>query len=165
MGKCLCEILDTPVEIPHDAQVLAADADMEGDPVAIDADYDPGSNPRGEPSGLTCPECGGALWENEEGPIVRFQCRVGHTFSPESLVSEQSRALETALWAALQSLDERADIMRRLERRAARRESPSADRFRSRARATEAHAAAVREAISRFGRSAGAEDEGESGVA
>ncbi|HEY1274917.1 MAG TPA: hypothetical protein VGF25_08400 [Thermoleophilaceae bacterium] len=51
--------------------------------------------------------------------------------------------------------------MRRLERRAVRCESPSAERFASRARATEAHAAAVRDAIARFGPSAGADDAGD----
>jgi two-component system chemotaxis response regulator CheB len=166
MGRCLCEMLETPVVVESNGNPAADEPEFGGDPLPLDVSYDPGSNPRGEPSGLTCPECGGALWENEEGPLVWFECRVGHGFSPESLVSEQSRALETALWAALQSLDERADIMRRLERRATRRESPSADRFRTRARATEAHAAAVRDAIARFSRSAGAEEtDDESGTA
>ena len=105
----------------------------------------------GYPSGLTCPECSGALWELGAGPLVRFECRVGHAFSPESLVSEQGRALEEALWGALQSLEERADLLRRMARRA---EAPSARRFQERALAAREHAGVVREAVAQFAEAA-----------
>jgi two-component system, chemotaxis family, protein-glutamate methylesterase/glutaminase len=39
---------------------------------------------RGAPSELSCPECGGQLWERDEGPLVRFACRVGHVFRPRA---------------------------------------------------------------------------------
>jgi two-component system chemotaxis response regulator CheB len=32
----------------------------------------------GKPSGFSCPECGGVLWEIEDGDLLRFRCRVGH---------------------------------------------------------------------------------------
>jgi two-component system chemotaxis response regulator CheB len=56
---------------------------------------------RGEPSEFTCPECGGTLWEQQEGNLLRFRCRVGHAYSTESLVAEQREALEGALWGAV----------------------------------------------------------------
>lgn len=68
------------------------------------------------PSTLTCPECGGTLWVAEESPL-RFRCRVGHTFSPESLLIGKQDALEAALWAAIVALEERVDLSRRLLRR------------------------------------------------
>ena len=46
---------------------------------------------QGEPSGLTCPECGGALWEQQEGELIRFRCHVGHAYSAESMQAEQPR--------------------------------------------------------------------------
>jgi two-component system chemotaxis response regulator CheB len=37
----------------------------------------------GPPSGLTCPDCGGALWEIQEGRAVRYRCPVGHQYADE----------------------------------------------------------------------------------
>jgi two-component system, chemotaxis family, protein-glutamate methylesterase/glutaminase len=114
----------------------------------------------GDPSGLTCPECGGALWERDEGTLVRFACRTGHAFSPDSLVQEQSKALEAALWSALRGLEERADLFRRMAMRAG--DSPySSRRFESRARGAERHAQVVREAIAKLGPAIGPETEPE----
>jgi two-component system, chemotaxis family, protein-glutamate methylesterase/glutaminase len=75
----------------------------------------------GEPSPFSCPECGGVLWELGDGNIVRFRCRVGHAFSPESMIAQQSDALEEALWTALKTLEESASMSRRLAEQARRR--------------------------------------------
>jgi two-component system, chemotaxis family, protein-glutamate methylesterase/glutaminase len=40
------------------------------------------------PSTYTCPECHGSLWEVHDGEILRFQCRVGHRYSVNTLVAE-----------------------------------------------------------------------------
>jgi two-component system chemotaxis response regulator CheB len=70
---------------------------------------------------LTCPDCGGVLFEEEGGGVTRFACSVGHVFAPESLDIEQARQLESALWAAVRSLEDRADLLERLARRATQR--------------------------------------------
>ena len=70
---------------------------------------------------LTCPDCGGVLFEEEGGGGTRFACSVGHVFAPESLDIEQARQLESALWAAVRSLEDRADLLERLGRRATHR--------------------------------------------
>jgi two-component system, chemotaxis family, protein-glutamate methylesterase/glutaminase len=75
----------------------------------------------GKPSGFSCPDCNGVLWAIQDGQLERFRCRVGHAWSPESLLSHQSEGLEAALWIALRSLEERAALAKRLAEPARRR--------------------------------------------
>jgi two-component system chemotaxis response regulator CheB len=103
----------------------------------------------GQPAELSCPECGGPLWERGEGQFVNFACRVGHVYSPESLIAEQCTSLERALWTATRGLYERADLYRRLARRAEDK-TALAQRFERRASAAEEHAAAIRDALARL---------------
>lgn len=65
---------------------------------------------QGPPSAYTCPECGGALWELQDGGSFRFRCHTGHGFTPESLLDGQGEELEHALWSAVRVLKERAGI-------------------------------------------------------
>ena len=71
----------------------------------------------GEPSGLSCPECGGSLFEKKDDQPTHFRCRTGHAYSPESLLAKQSDSVEAALWAALRALEENAALARRMEKR------------------------------------------------
>jgi hypothetical protein len=70
-------------------------------------------------------------------------------FSPESLIAGHGKELERALWSALRSLEERADLYRRMVRRA-RIGSSVRRRFEDRADGAEQHAVAVREAMSKL---------------
>lgn len=72
----------------------------------------------GPPSGITCPDCNGALWEIREGQLVRYRCHVGHQYSPERLEAGQSDAVEGALWSAVRALEEQADLRQRMAERA-----------------------------------------------
>lgn len=71
----------------------------------------------GEETGLTCPDCGGAINEYTEDEVVTYRCRVGHVYSSNSFTIEQSKTAENSLWAALRLLEERAVLMRRLAER------------------------------------------------
>jgi two-component system chemotaxis response regulator CheB len=88
----------------------------------------------GEPSMLTCPDCGGVLWELGNGDLLRYRCHVGHAFTIDSLVAEQAEAVETALWTAYRALEEQAALSRRLANQAeSQNRVLSAQRFRNQA--------------------------------
>jgi two-component system, chemotaxis family, protein-glutamate methylesterase/glutaminase len=102
----------------------------------------------GEPSGFSCPDCSGVLWAIQDGGMHRFRCRVGHAWSPESLLTRQSDALEAALWIALRSLEERAALARRLAEPARHRgHRITATRFEEQATEAQQAARVVRELL------------------
>jgi two-component system chemotaxis response regulator CheB len=70
----------------------------------------------GTPSAFTCPDCNGALWELQDGKLLRYRCRVGHAFSQQSMLEAQSDTVERALWEAVRTLEESAAMSRRIAR-------------------------------------------------
>ena len=67
----------------------------------------------GRPSTLTCPECGGALWELKDTKPLRYRCHTGHAFSARTLESAQTGTAEHALWSSVRALQEREILLRR----------------------------------------------------
>lgn len=100
----------------------------------------------GNPSVFACPECHGVLWELREGNLTQFRCRVGHTYTTDSLVVELSEASEAALWAALRALEEKAAMQRRIAD-AMTVDGKSAGRLRDQSQSDEAHARVLRDMI------------------
>jgi two-component system, chemotaxis family, protein-glutamate methylesterase/glutaminase len=71
----------------------------------------------GKRSTLTCPECHGTLWEMSEEEALRYRCHVGHAYTGETLMSQQSSGLEDALWAAIRAFEENATLAERMAER------------------------------------------------
>lgn len=61
----------------------------------------------GRQAGLTCPECGGAIWRVDTGVPVRYRCHTGHAFSSASLNAAQAEQVDDAIWSAARLLRER----------------------------------------------------------
>lgn len=102
----------------------------------------------GQSSRFTCPDCGGVLWEFRDGTVDRFRCAVGHAYSIESLVGEQTHQLESALWAAVRTLEDRALLLRRMERQSRSGGAyRSAEAFERRARDAAERATVIRDAV------------------
>lgn len=76
------------------------------------------ATPVASASGFTCPDCHGALWEVTEDQLVRYRCRIGHSFAPKSLFNAQSEKIEEAMWAGYRALAESAALALRLATRA-----------------------------------------------
>lgn len=99
----------------------------------------------GENIDLTCPGCGGAMWEIETDGASVLRCHVGHVYGLESFEFEQSIALESALWTAVRALEEKQILFSRLseEARAGGRDL-SARSFQTRADGLQRQAQALR---------------------
>jgi len=102
------------------------------------------------PSSLTCPECGGVVWEDGQGDLLRFRCHVGHSYSAESMLELQGDSVETAMWTALRVLQERMHFLDGLaDRQRSRGNEYAARGFDRRARGVEQRVEILRRAIAR----------------
>jgi two-component system chemotaxis response regulator CheB len=93
---------------------------------------------------LTCPDCRGTIWEVPRGNGKEYRCRVGHSFSPKTMISEHFAAQEKALYAAIVALEEGASLATRL---ANDFEEPVSSRLRDEAREREVQAGTLREIL------------------
>ena len=94
---------------------------LETEYAILDSDALERDSPPGKSSVYSCPDCGGVLWEIEDGDMLRFRCRVGHSYTAEGTVEEQGASVEAALWTALRALQERAQLSERMAQRLAER--------------------------------------------
>lgn len=72
----------------------------------------------GRRSVLSCPECGGVMWEIEEGDLIRYRCHVGHALSSQAMSDGITDKVREALYVALRALDEQAALSDKLLTRA-----------------------------------------------
>jgi two-component system chemotaxis response regulator CheB len=112
-----------------------------GEPDRVEQDPSALRLVEGSPTPVSCPACGGAMWEMVEDGVLRFTCQVGHAYSPQSMLSEQGSAVEAAMWAALRILEERGQLLARM---AERQHGKARQRFQQRAAEAEDHARRIR---------------------
>jgi two-component system, chemotaxis family, protein-glutamate methylesterase/glutaminase len=65
----------------------------------------------GPPSGYPCPDCSGSLIAVSDG---NYRCHVGHVWTADALLPARDDEIESALWVAMRSLQEKANLSRRL---------------------------------------------------
>jgi two-component system chemotaxis response regulator CheB len=82
----------------------------------------------GQTAVVVCPDCGGVLWQLNQGRLVQFQCHTGHKWSPEVLLVQKTEELENALWSCVRMLTEKAILTRQTAARL--REAGDEDRAR-----------------------------------
>ncbi|MBW4663866.1 MAG: chemotaxis protein CheB [Chroococcus sp. CMT-3BRIN-NPC107] len=146
ISKTLAQLASEPV-LESKVQVHQQ-MDMEANIAQFDLNTMQNSQRPGIPSGFACPECRGALWELQDGKLIRFRCRTGHAYSINSLLAEQTDALEVALWSALRALEEKAALTERMATSArTRSQNISAKRFQEQAQDSQQKAALVRQML------------------
>lgn len=100
----------------------------------------------------TCPDCHGPLWEIDDGDEPRFRCQIGHAFTSEALMVSQADAVDAALWTALETLEQRAQMTEQMASRARQSQRPNAARyFESQARDTREKIQTLRHLLLRGG--------------
>ncbi len=123
IAPLLARLAREPAAREGGAAVLR-DMDYEARIAALDQATLEGHERPGTLTGYTCPECKGPLWEVRDGQLLRFRCRSGHAFTAEYMLAEQAVAVEDALWIALNTLQESAQVAQRLAADARERNSP-----------------------------------------
>lgn len=111
MGALLTELVGQkpgepvrPLHIPHDLQVEAAIAERVMGTVEQVSEI-------GHQVPLTCPGCGGNLWEVNEGNVLRFRCHTGHAYTADALLDSSQQEMEETLWVALRMMEERKNLL------------------------------------------------------
>ena len=124
--------------------------ELDRDVVEIDAGVRLNEAMGGDVSPYTCPECHGTLWEHRNAAVVRFRCRVGHSYTEETLLAEQGSSLEAAIWTALTALEEHAAFTWRMaERVGARGHAQRRATYADKARLLEQRAQVIRDLLNR----------------
>jgi len=145
IGEALAALASSPDPPEEGVLYVPEDAFVEVDRGASD------SPQPGEPMGLTCPECNGAIWESIVDGLPRYACRVGHEYGPDTFDIEQAKRVEAALWTALRALEERGALHRRIAaRQHARGNVKTAEKFSLRADQSVHNAVVIRELLERF---------------
>jgi two-component system chemotaxis response regulator CheB len=105
----------------------------------------------GRRSVLTCPDCGGTMWEVEDENLVRYRCHVGHAYASELMSVALDETLRRTLATALRLLDERVALAKKLARDARERgHGHMANSWAAEAEEFEQQATSIRNSISRI---------------
>ncbi len=101
------------------------------------------------PSVFTCPECHGVLLQLKRSGIIRFRCHTGHALSVQTLLSEINGEIESNLWTAIRSMEERVLLLDHLAKhpQATAKNRRLAQQLTQTARASERQAATVRQVV------------------
>ena len=117
MAALLEEITHNPApprqpNIPEDLKQEAAIAERVVGDIAAVASI-------GHQVPLTCPDCGGSLWQVNQGKVLRYRCHTGHAFTADSLLHNSQQHLEETLWVALRMMEERKNLLTGMAARSA----------------------------------------------
>lgn len=107
MGALIKDLVQTPASeieaIPKDIAMEVKIAEKTMSNIALE-------NNLGQLVPISCPDCGGPLWSLKTDMVRRYRCHVGHGFTAKALLASQDSTLEQALWIAMRTLEERANL-------------------------------------------------------
>jgi two-component system chemotaxis response regulator CheB len=146
MGETIAGIVQImPEEIPAPADVIIESEIAEGVVVNYES-----VKQLGEKSIYACPDCGGGLWSinNQSGKADRYRCHIGHSYSEKDLEFKQGEILEYTLWTALRFMEERRNLLKKMEEDNARKGlSKMAASFAEKGKALQFHVDKMKEVL------------------
>jgi len=105
----------------------------------------------GSRSVLTCPDCGGIMWQLKDGALSRYRCHIGHAYGAEQMAVTLDGNLKRAMASALRALNERVALVGKLRDQANAVGQPELARsWSTRAQEFEREADVITEAIKRL---------------
>lgn len=108
MGGLLYQLL---AKEPEKKKIIPKDVLIEtGIATRILSDL-PAVNALGDQVPFNCPGCGGVLWQVDKGPLTRYRCHVGHAYTAQALIAEQTLKIEETMWTALRMFEERRNLL------------------------------------------------------
>jgi two-component system, chemotaxis family, protein-glutamate methylesterase/glutaminase len=148
----LAAFIDQESRRPVSGQKIGPDPDLARQ-LSVFLDKTPPPAARPSPwSGLTCPECGGPLLQEDASVPVRFECQAGHDWSPESLLAKGAAEIQQALWSVVLRLEEKSRLGQVLAENAEHQGYPiSASGFRASARSARLSAREIRKLLESLG--------------
>lgn len=112
-----CEPTNVPEQIKKESEIT----------IRMASSYEQTSQ-LGNPTSLTCPDCGGVLTQIKENNIVRYRCFTGHVFAENTLQSGYIERIEETLWVAVRMMEERRNFLLNYDNRAPELPTLAADR-------------------------------------
>ena len=118
------------------------------DGASLRAEEDIAAQERGERAGnisvLTCPDCGGTLWQVDGVGLVEFRCHTGHVYTSDAVALGQTEVLERWLSQAVRMLREKQVLARQFAAQARPLgQEAEARRYEQRAATAERHRALI----------------------
>lgn len=111
MGELLQELVFVPAsataEVPEDITYEATIAER----LMLDSGEINDTEMMGPRAPYSCPSCGGALWEVNQGHTTHFRCHTGHSFTYTAFLDANVESIEETLWIALRMLEERRTML------------------------------------------------------
>lgn len=145
LATLLVGLVHQDVDSPAEGGTMRPD--IEGE---LDTEEEAAAAMTGPASSFTCPDCHGALWELRDAELVRYRCRIGHSFGSETLFAQQSEKIEEALWAGYRALEESAALAKKLgEAATARGSAIMAARYQARYEEAITRAKTLRDVLDR----------------
>ena len=95
-----CIETEVPADVKLEARIAKRMSSSVGDLLKL-----------GEPTTLTCPDCGGMLVRIDRDVVPRFRCYTGHTFTEKTLEEQQLNGIEDSLWVSIRMLEERRNLL------------------------------------------------------